>query len=37
LHDLVLSAPAVRGRVLAEMSRFVRGYVLPASPSALPA
>jgi alpha-beta hydrolase superfamily lysophospholipase len=36
LHDLVLSAPSVRDQVLAEMSRFVRGYVLPASPSALP-
>jgi len=36
VHDLVLSAPLVRGQVLAEMSRFVRGYVLPVSPSALP-
>ncbi len=28
VHDLVLSAPAVRAQVLGEMTRFVHGYVL---------
>ena len=27
MHDLVLSAPAVREQVLAEMARFLRAYV----------
>ncbi|MCW2811805.1 MAG: hypothetical protein JWP61_2263 [Friedmanniella sp.] len=29
MHDLVLSAPAVRANVLAEIARFVQGYVKP--------
>jgi alpha-beta hydrolase superfamily lysophospholipase len=28
MHDLLLSAPAVREQVLVEMARFVRGYVV---------
>jgi alpha-beta hydrolase superfamily lysophospholipase len=30
MHDLLLSAPAVREQVFVEMERFTRGYVLPA-------
>lgn len=32
MHDLVLSAPAVREQVFAEMARFTRGYVPPSEP-----